>query len=70
MSKYRVTDQDGDNPRDVVTGCAYDAACEYAELWECDCAESADGLIVIVDDVKYRITVEWNPTYYASEVTE
>lgn len=70
MSKYRVTDADGDNPRDIVTGDAYDAACEYAELWECDCAESADGMTVIVDGSKFRITVEWNPVYYAVEVTE
>lgn len=68
MTVYRVTDKDGENAREIDAWFPRIAAEKYAEMWHDDSSESPDGEVFVVDGVRYMITVEWDPVYYATEV--
>lgn len=66
MTVYRVTDEDGENAREIDSWSARDAAEEYAAMVHDNGIDPRD-MIVIVDGKRYRIAVDYTPVYYAVE---
>jgi len=67
VSVYRVTDEDGENVREIDSWSPVDAAEEYAAMVH-DNGDDPRDMNVIVDGKTYHVVVEWNHVYYAMEV--
>lgn len=61
---YRVTDEDGENAREIEGYNAADAAKEYAAMVH-DNGDDPRDMVVIVGVKRYRIAVDYSPIYYA-----
>jgi len=63
---YRVTDEDGENEREIEGYNAADAAEEYAAMVHDNGADPRD-MVILVDGKRYKITLDYSPIYYAVE---